>query len=107
MITDEYQRQSKQVIHTISFVDMWHCNENPIYVLPEKELYGLIIHVSVSDLYISRIGPHIFRQQKRQTEPGNIAHRHMNVEIRTEAPRNSVSSFLQCVFAVRNRAQML
>ncbi len=33
-----------------------HCNENPIYVLPEKELRGLSpnfhIHVSVSDLYI-------------------------------------------------------
>jgi hypothetical protein len=41
-----------------------HCNENPIYVFPEKELRGLSpnfhIHVSVSDLYIPRIGPHIF-----------------------------------------------
>jgi hypothetical protein len=40
-----------------------HCNENPIYVLPEKELRGLSpsfhINVSVSDLYIPRIGPHI------------------------------------------------
>jgi hypothetical protein len=43
-----------------------HCNENPIYVSPEKELHGLSpnfhIHVSVSDLYIPRIGPHIFLQ---------------------------------------------
>ncbi len=35
-----------------------HCNENPIYVFPEKELRGLRpifhIHVSVSDLYIPR-----------------------------------------------------
>jgi hypothetical protein len=40
-----------------------HCNKNPIYVFPEKELRGLCpnfhIHVSVSDLYIPRICPHI------------------------------------------------
>jgi hypothetical protein len=28
-------------------------------------------HMSVSDLYIPRIGPHIFLQQKRQTNPRN------------------------------------
>jgi hypothetical protein len=28
--------------------------------------------VSVSDLYIPRIGPHIFLQQNRQPDPGNI-----------------------------------
>jgi hypothetical protein len=37
-----------------------HCSENPIYVLPEMKLRGLLpisyIHVSVSDLYIPRIG---------------------------------------------------
>jgi hypothetical protein len=36
------------------------CTENPIYVFPEMKLHGLIpysyIHVSVSDLYIPRIG---------------------------------------------------
>ncbi len=41
-----------------------HCNKNPIYLIPEKELYGLShnfhIHVSVSDLYIPRIAFHIF-----------------------------------------------
>ncbi len=40
-----------------------HCNENPIYVFPEKELRGLSpnfhIHVSVSDLHIPR-KVHIF-----------------------------------------------
>ncbi len=58
---------------------MWkvlHCNENPTYVFPEKELRGLSpnfhIHVSVSDLYIPRIHPHIFLQQNRQTDCGNI-----------------------------------
>jgi hypothetical protein len=39
------------------------CTENQIYVFPEKELRGLstnsYIHVSVSDLYITRINPHI------------------------------------------------
>jgi hypothetical protein len=67
-----------------------HCNENPIYLFPEKELCGLSpnfhIHVSVSNLYIPRISPHIFLQQNRQIDGGNIkvAHRHMNVEIWTE-----------------------
>ncbi len=46
------------------------------------------IHVSVGDLYITMIGdgPHIFLQQNRQIDHGNIqyiAHRHMNVEIGT------------------------
>jgi hypothetical protein len=68
-----------------------HCNENPISVLSEKELRGLSpnfhMYVSVSDLYIPTIGPHIFLQQNRQTDHGNIyiAHRNMNVEIGTEA----------------------
>jgi hypothetical protein len=53
-----------------------HCNENPIYVFPEKELRGLSpnfhIHVSVSDLYIPRIDLIVFLQQNRQTDRGNI-----------------------------------
>ncbi len=53
-----------------------HCNENPIYVFPEKELRSLYpdfhIHVSVSNLYIPVIGPHIFLQQNKETDPGNI-----------------------------------
>ncbi len=40
-----------------------HCNENPIYLFPEKELCGLRpsfhLYVSVSNLYIPRISPHI------------------------------------------------
>jgi hypothetical protein len=39
------------------------CNENPIRVFPSWELWGpspkFHIHVSVSDLYLLRIGPHI------------------------------------------------
>jgi len=45
-----------------------HCNENTSYVYPEKELHGLSpnfhILVSVSDLYIPRIGPHIFQAMR-------------------------------------------
>ncbi len=40
-----------------------HCNKNPVYLFPEKEFRGITpnfhIHVSVSNLYIHRIGPHI------------------------------------------------
>jgi hypothetical protein len=53
-----------------------HCNKNPNYVFPEKELLGLSpnahIHVSVSDLYIPIIGRPIFLQQNRQTERGKM-----------------------------------
>jgi hypothetical protein len=60
--------------HTVLFST--HCNENLIYVFPEKELRGLSpnfhIRVSVSDLYIPRIVPHIFLQQNRQTDQRNI-----------------------------------
>ncbi len=42
---------------------MLHCKENPIYVFLFWELRGLSpnfdIHVSLSDIYIPRIGPHI------------------------------------------------
>ncbi len=51
-----------------------HCNENPIYIFFFWELRvrspNFHIHVSVSDLYISRISPHIFLQQN--IDRGNI-----------------------------------
>ncbi len=46
-----------------------HCNENPIYVFLRPNFY---FHLSVSYLYIPRICPHIFLQQNRQTDLGNI-----------------------------------
>jgi hypothetical protein len=64
-----------------------HCIENPIYVFLFWELRNLSpnfhIHVSVSALYIPRIGSHIFLQQNRQIDCGNIqiADRHMNVPV--------------------------
>jgi hypothetical protein len=46
-----------------------HCTENLIYVFLFCELSGLspnfYIHVSVNDLCIPRIGPHIFLHQNR------------------------------------------
>jgi hypothetical protein len=43
-----------------------HCKENPIYIYLFWEWRGLCpnihIHVSVSNLYIPRIGPHISLQ---------------------------------------------
>ncbi len=68
-----------------------HSTANPSNVFPRNKLLSLVpnsyIHVSVSDLYISRIGLPIWLpnwlQQNRQINPGNIsiAHRYMNVEI--------------------------
>ncbi len=54
-----------QEVRPSSLSSPWvHCNENPIYVFFFWELHGLSpnfhIHVSVSDLCIPRIGPHIF-----------------------------------------------
>jgi hypothetical protein len=69
-------REEITLTNELSSNESIHCNENPIYVFPEKKLRGLRphfhIHVSVSDLNIPRIGPHIFLQQNRQTDPGNI-----------------------------------
>jgi hypothetical protein len=62
-----------------------HCTENPIYVLPEMKLCGLIlssyIHESVNDLNIPRISLQnksrqilgIYKSQpNRRTNPENI-----------------------------------
>ncbi len=70
----------------------------PIYVFPEtrllfpKQNYIVLspssyTYKSLRDFYISRIGLPILLQENMWTDPGNIeiAHRHMNVKIRTEA----------------------
>jgi hypothetical protein len=40
-----------------------HCKQDPMYVFPEMKLRCLVpnfhIHVSVSDLYITMIGPSV------------------------------------------------
>jgi hypothetical protein len=54
-----------------------HCKENPIDEFLFWEMHGLSPnfhnHVSISDLYIPRIGPHISLQQNKQTDPGNLS----------------------------------
>jgi hypothetical protein len=50
------------------FIYLLHCNGNSVYIFLFWELRGLSpnfhIHVSVSDLYISRIGPHFSSSRK-------------------------------------------
>jgi hypothetical protein len=70
-----------------------HNRQNSKQIFPEKELRGLSpnfhIHVSVSDLFIPTIGLPILLQGSTSmwTDPRNtqIAHRHINVKIGTEA----------------------
>jgi hypothetical protein len=68
-----------------------HCNGNSVYIFLFWEWRGLSpnfhIHVSVSDLYIPRISPHISSSRKGRPIVGiyKFAHRYMNEEIGTEA----------------------
>ncbi len=65
-----FSRRNFWAVHVVSTC-LPHCEENPIYVFPEKKLRGLIpnfyIHLSVSDLY-TPLSFHLFpfRQVSRR-----------------------------------------
>ncbi len=58
----------------LKLLRMLHCNGNSVYIFLFWELRGLSpsfhIHVSVSYLYILRIGPHISSSRKGRTIVG-------------------------------------
>jgi hypothetical protein len=78
-----------------------HNAENSKQIFPEKELRSPNkIHVSMSDFYIPAIDLAILLQENMWTDPGNIsiAHRHMYVEIRTEAVQFPEKEYINGIF---------
>ncbi len=62
-------------------------------------------HISVGDIYISRIRLNILLQENMWTNPGNIyiAHRHMNVETGIDAAQFPKKEYINGIYvAVTN-----
>ncbi len=74
--------------------DSPHCTENPFYVFPEMKLRGLVpisyIHVSVSYLYVPRIGLPIWEDMNRSKihECGNLETEHYNSVLEISRPHS-------------------
>ncbi len=82
-----------------------HCNEKPIYMFPGKKLPGLspnfYIRVSMSDLYIPRIGAHIFLPQNRSWEYKLLTDTWMwKLGLR---PRNPPACSVHCLHVLKPR----
>ncbi len=79
----------------------WNCAGS---IFP-KQTYNVLspnsyTHISVRELYISRIGLSILLQPNMWTDPGNIqiAHRHMNVKIGSEATHFLLREYINLIF---------